>query len=107
MRPDGVLVVVGAPKGQWLAPVLHIMAAVVLSRLGSQRLVPFLAERRQSDLIVLKDFIEAGAVRPVIDRTYPFDETAAAHPPHRDRPPGRQGRHQHVGPRRDPRRSSC
>ena len=78
LRPGGVLVVVGAPKGQWLAPVLHVVAAVVLSRVGSQRLLPFLAERRQADLIALKDLIEAGAVRPVIDRTYPFDETAAA-----------------------------
>jgi NADPH:quinone reductase-like Zn-dependent oxidoreductase len=78
LRPDGVLVVVGAPKGNWLAPVLHVVAAVVLSRLGSQRLLPFLAERRQADLIALKDLIEAGAVRPVIDRTYPFGETAAA-----------------------------
>jgi NADPH:quinone reductase-like Zn-dependent oxidoreductase len=78
LRPQGVLVVVGAPKGNWLAPVLHIVAAVVLSRLGSQRLLPFLAERRQADLIALKDLIEAGAVHPVIDRTYPFDETAAA-----------------------------
>jgi NADPH:quinone reductase-like Zn-dependent oxidoreductase len=75
---DGVLVVVGAPPGQWLAPVLRPVGALVLSRFGSRKLKPFLAERRKEDLIVLREMIEAGGVRPVIDRVYPLDETAAA-----------------------------
>ena len=74
----GVLVVVGAPAGQWLAPVLRPAAAVVLSRFGSRTLKPFLAERRMDDLVILRELIEAGKVRPVIDRAYPLSETAAA-----------------------------
>jgi len=35
----------------------------------SQRLVPFEAKRRQGDLALLKERIEAGKVTPVIDRT--------------------------------------
>lgn len=31
------------------------------------------------DLIYLKDLIEAGKIRVVIDRTYPLQELAAAH----------------------------
>ena len=76
--PEGVLVVVGAPPGRWLAPVLRPAIAVVLSRFGSQRMLPFLAERRQSDLAVLGELLEAGKLTPVIDRTYPLSETADA-----------------------------
>jgi NADPH:quinone reductase-like Zn-dependent oxidoreductase len=78
LAPLGVLVVVGAPMGQWLAPLLRPLAAVVLSRFGSRKLKPFLAERRMDDLLALKELIEAGRVKPVIDRAYRLSETAAA-----------------------------
>ena len=38
----------------------------------------FLAKNSKVDLLVLTDLIEAGKVRPVIDRTYPLNETAEA-----------------------------
>jgi NADPH:quinone reductase-like Zn-dependent oxidoreductase len=69
LSTDGVLVVVGAPDGRWLAPLLRPLTAVLLSRL---------ARRSREDLIVLKELIEAGKVAPVIDRTYPLRETADA-----------------------------
>jgi NADPH:quinone reductase-like Zn-dependent oxidoreductase len=48
----------------------RILAAVVLSRFVPQRLRPLTAKRSKADLQVLKELIEAGTVRPVIDRTY-------------------------------------
>jgi len=33
---------------------------------------------RRQDLLDLNQLIETGELRPVIDRTYPLDETAAA-----------------------------
>ena len=78
LTPSGVLVLVGAPPGQWLGPLLRPATAVVLSRFGGRTLKPFLAERRKEDLIILRDLIDAGKVRPVIDRAYPLSETAAA-----------------------------
>jgi NADPH:quinone reductase-like Zn-dependent oxidoreductase len=78
MTAEGVLVVVGAPKGRWFAPLRRPLGAVILSRFGSQRLLPFLAERRKSDLLILRDRIEAGDVRPVIDSTYPLAAAADA-----------------------------
>jgi len=78
MTPNGVLVVVGAPKGRWFAPLRRPLGAVVLSRFGSQRLLPFLAERRKSDLLILRDRIESGDVRPMIDSTYALADTADA-----------------------------
>jgi len=55
-----------------------LVAAAVLSRIGKQKMPFFLAKNGKEDLLVLTDLIEAGKVRPVIDRTYPLNETAEA-----------------------------
>jgi NADPH:quinone reductase-like Zn-dependent oxidoreductase len=43
-----------------------------------QKLGTFLSVSNQADLLALKELIEAGKVRPVIDRTYPLSEVPAA-----------------------------
>ena len=78
LAPDGTLVLVGPGRGEWIGPIAHVITAVVRSRLGKQHMRPFLANTTHGDLLALKDLIEAGKVRPVIDRTYPLSETAAA-----------------------------
>ena len=40
--------------------------------------MPFLARVRQSDLLVLKELVEAGKLCPLIDREYALSETAEA-----------------------------
>jgi NADPH:quinone reductase-like Zn-dependent oxidoreductase len=75
---DGTLVLVGAPEGRWLAPFPRLLRAFVLSRFVSQRLVMFLAKVDRSDLVALKELIEAGKVTPVVDRCYPLREAAEA-----------------------------
>ena len=47
-------------------------------RLAGQPIHPFLVSQNQADLIALKELIEAGKVTPVIDRTYPLDQTGLA-----------------------------
>lgn len=74
----GTLVVVGGPGGRWLKPVDRMVKAAVLSRFGSQRMVPFLAQITRDDLMVLKELIDAGKVTPVIDRTYPLRDVPDA-----------------------------
>ena len=68
----------GESSGRWIGPLDRMLAAVALSPLVSQRLVPFLAKPSGDDLRALAELIESGTVRPVIDRTYPLAETAAA-----------------------------
>jgi NADPH:quinone reductase-like Zn-dependent oxidoreductase len=75
---NGIFVVIGAPDGRWVAFLARVLGAVLLSRFGSRKMLPFLAEFSNADLIVLKELIEAGKVTPVIDRTYPLSETAEA-----------------------------
>jgi len=73
-----LLVSSGAADGRWIGPVGWVLEAVALSPLVGQRLVPFEAKPRARDLETLTRLIGAGAVSPVIDRTYPLRETAAA-----------------------------
>jgi NADPH:quinone reductase-like Zn-dependent oxidoreductase len=80
LAPNGILVLVGVKGGRRMAPILaRLLTAVVWTRLASKKkMLPFLAHNSKEDLIVLKDLIEAGKVRPVIDRTYSLSETADA-----------------------------
>jgi NADPH:quinone reductase-like Zn-dependent oxidoreductase len=44
-----------------------------------RRIVGWLGKTDPADLVFLTELIEAGKIRPVIDRTYPFEEFADAH----------------------------
>jgi NADPH:quinone reductase-like Zn-dependent oxidoreductase len=65
--------------GHWIGGFLgRAVRALIVSPFVPQRLRPFAATGRSKDLVVLKELIEAGKVMPVIDRTYPLNETAEA-----------------------------
>ena len=74
LTPTGRIVMVAPQPGQWIGPIARIVGAVITTRLGSRPAGAFLADVRRDDLLALKELIEAGKVRPVIDRTYRFDE---------------------------------
>jgi NADPH:quinone reductase-like Zn-dependent oxidoreductase len=68
----------GESEGRWIGPIDRNLQAVAVSPFVSQRLVPFIARRSTPDLELLAGLIEAGTVRPVIDRTYPLHEVPDA-----------------------------
>jgi NADPH:quinone reductase-like Zn-dependent oxidoreductase len=76
----GTLVIVGGEGGgRWLGGFdRQILRAPILSLLVRQRLRPLVSKERRDDLVVLKEFIEAGKVTPVIDRTYSLSEVPEA-----------------------------
>ena len=80
LAPKGTLVIVGGEGGdRWLGGFdRQILRAPLLSLFVGQTLRPLMAKERQEDLLTLKELIEAGKVTPVIDRTYPLNEAAAA-----------------------------
>jgi NADPH:quinone reductase-like Zn-dependent oxidoreductase len=68
----------GESSGRWLGPVDRMIKAAVLSPFVSQKLGSFLAKPDSDDLQFLKELIEAGKVKPVIDRTYSLNEAPEA-----------------------------
>jgi NADPH:quinone reductase-like Zn-dependent oxidoreductase len=73
LAPKGRLVIVGGEGGR--GKILGgfgrgMLRAPVLSWFTSQRLKGFVTRENAADLVVLKDLIEGGKVRPLIDRVF-------------------------------------
>jgi len=78
LKPDGRLVIVGGPKGNWIAPLKRPVAAMVQSLWAEQELLLVLAELRRDDLAELASLVASGKVKPQIDYVFPLAETADA-----------------------------
>jgi NADPH:quinone reductase-like Zn-dependent oxidoreductase len=78
LTPRGTLVIVGAEDaGNWLG-IRRQLRAAALSPFVRQRLGFFISKERSHDLEELRNLLEAGAIRPVVDRTFPLDELPEA-----------------------------
>lgn len=78
LADDGVLVMIGGPKGDWLTPLMRPLQALVMGPFVDQQLRPMLARLDQGDLEYLAELMAAGSLAPVIDREFPLDEVADA-----------------------------
>jgi NADPH:quinone reductase-like Zn-dependent oxidoreductase len=79
LTPNGMFVQVGAPKsGGWIGVFARIINVMVRARVLRQRVKFYVAQTNLEDLAYLKDLIEAGKLRPMIDRTYPLSEAREA-----------------------------
>jgi len=78
LTPDGTMVLVGGPKGNWLGPIMGPVKALLLTPFVEQEFVDLLAELGKDDLTTLADLMLAGKLTPVIDRRYPLSEVPAA-----------------------------
>jgi len=70
LQPNG-----GGHSGGALGAVIK---ATVMSMFVRQQLRPSIKYQNHKDLVALKELVEAGKVTPVIDGTYPLDETPRA-----------------------------
>jgi NADPH:quinone reductase-like Zn-dependent oxidoreductase len=73
----GTLVLVGgvAERGRWLGPAAQLLKGILLAPFVSQRIAAVAGKATKEDLQILRELIEARQVTPVIDRTYPLDQT--------------------------------
>jgi NADPH:quinone reductase-like Zn-dependent oxidoreductase len=76
----GVLVIVGGEGGgHWTGGFFRqVLRAPLVSLFTRQRLRPLVSKEPHADLEALRELIEAGAVTPVVDRTFPLIEAPDA-----------------------------
>jgi NADPH:quinone reductase-like Zn-dependent oxidoreductase len=79
LQPNGRLVIVGAPKsGRLLGPLGRVVKIMVTSLGRRPKATFFVAKLTRDDLLALNEMLEAGTVKPVVERTYPLAEIADA-----------------------------
>jgi NADPH:quinone reductase-like Zn-dependent oxidoreductase len=79
LAPKGALVIIGGENGgNWVGPADRIVPALLLSPFVGQQLGVLMAVEREVDLRALGQMIEAGAVVPIIDRTFSLIEAPDA-----------------------------
>jgi NADPH:quinone reductase-like Zn-dependent oxidoreductase len=75
LSPNGIFVHVGGSGVQMFQAMVQ---GPFVSMTGKQKLGTFLQRANQKDLIFLKELLEAGKVKPVIDRSYKLSELPEA-----------------------------
>ncbi len=75
----GTLVIVGGETdGRWLGGTDRQIRAMILSLFVKQKLGTWVSTERKRDLDELRELLETGKVTPVVDRTFPLEDAAAA-----------------------------
>jgi NADPH:quinone reductase-like Zn-dependent oxidoreductase len=78
MKPKGRLIMIGGSSGRFLGPLGHIAKVWLASRPGDREAVFFIAKPGGPDLDVLRELLESGRVKPVIERRYELADVSAA-----------------------------
>ena len=79
LTDTGTLVIIGGEGGdRWLGGTHRQLAALALSPFVRQRLTPLLSKENAGDLDALAQLVDAGRVRPALERTYALHEAAKA-----------------------------
>ncbi len=76
LTPNGICVIIGFYGLSRL--LANVVRGGIASKTGKKKIGMMLARITPEDLNAMKELIEAGKVRPVIDRTFALDETADA-----------------------------
>jgi NADPH:quinone reductase-like Zn-dependent oxidoreductase len=78
LKPDGTLVLNSGTGATGLRMLVRLVRPILLSPFSRQTMRRYLSQPNARDLEVLRSYVEAGQVRPVIERTYPMKETVDA-----------------------------
>ena len=79
LAPNGTVVLVGGPRRRRvLGPLGHFARIKLGSKLGGRSAVFFIAKPNRDDLATLRDLIESGEVKPVIEQRYELAQIAEA-----------------------------
>ncbi len=68
--PNGKLVMVGGPKGHWIAPFKNSLKAMAMGPFIDQQFITLLAVMKKEDLATLVDLMDTGEVKSIVDRSF-------------------------------------
>ena len=79
LTPTGTAIIVGGENGgNWTGGFGRSLRAPLVSLFLRQRLTMLASKEQATDLERLAEYLEAGTVRPSVDRTYPLDQVPDA-----------------------------
>lgn len=78
LQPNATVVIAGGPRTPLIGPLSHVIRMRIGSLGSSNDVKFFIAKFSQEDFLVLKDLIEAGKIKPFVERTYPLAQIADA-----------------------------
>ncbi len=76
--PGGRYVPCAAGAGDWVGPIVWILRAFLAFAFTKLYFKMFIQKLAARDLDVMRELIEAGKIRPVVERTYPLREVGEA-----------------------------
>jgi NADPH:quinone reductase-like Zn-dependent oxidoreductase len=79
LGPRGRYIMVGGQSGRGMVALFSSLAAAfVLSGFVGQKMIIFMAKPNQEDLMIMRELMATGKLRPVIDRCYGLNEVPEA-----------------------------
>jgi NADPH:quinone reductase-like Zn-dependent oxidoreductase len=78
LTPKGGYVPCSGGGGDWVGPFVRIVGGLISSLFSSRKFKTFVMTPNRDDLLFLKELVEAGKARPVIERSYALSEVSEA-----------------------------
>jgi NADPH:quinone reductase-like Zn-dependent oxidoreductase len=79
VKPDGRIMLVGAPKGgRWIAPLWGALKSKLIQPFVDEQFTFFVSNTNQADLMLIGELMSNGKVKPVIDRRYALRDVPEA-----------------------------
>jgi NADPH:quinone reductase-like Zn-dependent oxidoreductase len=78
LTPNGKYIMIGGPNGTWIKPMDRVLKAAFLSRFVSQKMTMMLSDPTPETWATMRELLESGKVKPVVDRRYPLSQVADA-----------------------------